>query len=161
MTKLIMTYVVALFFTSLNAQSIEQIHLPAIEAHFTGIIVKDINLSVKWYTEGLGFKILNRFDSKKRGFSQVKLKTGHTILELIQLNSALELKDIYSNYTKKTRFVGLFKTGFMISKFDNWISHFRKMKLTFHGNVVKDSNTDKRMVILKDPDGNRIQFFEK
>ena len=149
------------FFTFLNGQSLDVKKLPAIEAHFTAIIVSDIDKSIEWYKNGLGFEVLNRFDSEKRGFSQANLKTGNTILELIELKSSVRIEEIYPNYTKKTRLVGLFKTGFLVSKFDKWLQHFKKLKLQFHGNVVKDKKTNKRMFILKDPDGNRIQFFEK
>ena len=41
-----------------------------------------------------------------------------------------------------------------------WSEKTAKMEAEFHGNVVTD-DTGKRMVIVLDPDGNRIQLFEK
>ena len=37
----------------------------------------------------------------------------------------------------------------------------RLLCIEFHGQVVHDANSGKKMVIIRDPDGNRIQFFEK
>jgi predicted enzyme related to lactoylglutathione lyase len=40
------------------------------------------------------------------------------------------------------------------------VSHFEETGTEFNGQVVKDKNSGKRMVVIFDPDGNRIQLFE-
>ena len=56
---------------------------------------------------------------------------------------------------------GFFKFGMKIPDFDQWISHLTDAKAEMHGEVVIDPVSEKRMLIIKDPDGNRIQLFEK
>lgn len=61
----------------------------------------------------------------------------------------------------KTRLQGFFKFGLQVAQFDDWMTHLEKAGVTFHGRVVNDPVSGKRTVLIKDPDGNRIQFFEQ
>ena len=56
---------------------------------------------------------------------------------------------------------GFFKIGFLVDEFDAWVNRLREAEVEIHGRVVTDKNLGKRMLIIKDPDGNRIQLFEK
>jgi len=134
--------------------------LPELEAYFSALIVHDLDTSIDWYTNVLAFEVLNKTESKERGFRQANLKMGGTLLELIELNSAVSLKDVAPNYNSQTRITGFFKIGFLASNFDKWINHLKQEKANFHGDVVTDNVSGRRMVIIKDPDGNRIQIFE-
>ena len=131
-----------------------------IKAYFYATIVNDINTSIDWYTNVLEFEVIDKIVSKERGFKQSNLKKEEMLIELIELDKAVSLESM-PNYHNKMRFKGFFKIGFMVTNFDVWITHLKKMKVSFYGNIVTDSNTKKRMVIINDPDGNRIQLFEK
>ena len=132
-----------------------------LEAYFSAIIVNDLDSSINWYSNILGFSVINKVESKKRGFKQSNLKKGSVLIELIELDNAVSSKDVVPNYNNKTRIIGFFKTGFLVSDFGKWIDHLTKEKVDFYGNIVTDDNTGKKMVIITDPDGNRIQIFEK
>ena len=109
----------------------------------------------------MGFTVLNQVEYSDMGFKQKNLKRVDVLIELIELNTALSAKDIVPNYTNKTRMKGFFKIGFLVSDFDKWMTHLTLAEMNFHGNVVADEISGKRMVIIKDLDGNRIQIFEK
>jgi hypothetical protein len=66
-----------------------------------------------------------------------------------------------TNYSKKSRISGFFKIGFMVDRFYDWIKYLEEAKVEFHGKIVEDPLLNKRMIIIKDPDGNYIQIFEK
>ncbi|MEP1031972.1 VOC family protein [Ekhidna sp.] len=132
-----------------------------LDAYFSAIIVADIDSSINWYSTVLGFEIQNRVDSEERGFRQSNLNRNGILLELIQLDRAVQPKDVLPNFTKKTRMNGFFKIGFKVSDFEKWIDHLEKSKASFSGNIVSDPLTGKKMIIITDPDGNRIQIFEK
>ena len=134
---------------------------PKLEPYFTAVIVEDIETSISWYSKALGFKIINQREISKMGFKQANLKCGDTAIELIELDKAISPKDIIPNYNSKTRIQGLFKVGFWVSDFDLWLEHLTTQKVNFHGRSVKDPESGKRMIIIKDPDGNKIQLFEK
>ena len=95
------------------------------------------------------------------GFKQANLKRGNILLEFIELKSAVSPKDVVTDYNSKTRMLGFFKTGFLVSDFAGWVAHLQNANVNFQGKVVTDELSGKKMVIVKDPDGNRIQIFEK
>lgn len=135
--------------------------LPDPEGFFSALIVDNIEESITWYRTYLGFKLINKREFPIAGFKQANLKRGTFFMELIELDSAVAAKDVISNYNSKTRIQGIFKIGFTISKFDRWVKHLKESNIKFHGTVVKDKKSGKKMVIIKDPDGNKIQLFEK
>ncbi|NNK11095.1 MAG: VOC family protein [Flavobacteriaceae bacterium] len=135
-------------------------NLPEIEAHFFALIVKDMDASISWYSENLGFEIINLNEYPKAGFKQANLKRGNNRIELIELKSALSPDTAIPDYDGKTRLIGFFKMGFSVSNFDVFIEHLNENKVKFHGTIVVNEETKKRMVIVKDPDENRIQLFE-
>ena len=135
--------------------------LPKPEAYFSAIIVNDIDTSIIWYSNNFGFKVLNKIASKERGFKQANLKCGNILIELIELKSSLSPKNLLKNHPKKTKIDGFFKFGFLVSEFDNWVKFLKQSKVEFYGTVVIDDQSGKKMVLVKDPDGNRIQLFEK
>ena len=135
--------------------------LPKPEAHFSAIIVSNIEASINWYTTNFGFKVLNKIVSKKRGFKQANLKSGSILIELIELNNSLSQTEILKNYPNKTKIEGFFKFGFLVSEFEKWVTHLKHLKVEFYGTVVRDPVSKKKTVLILDPDGNRIQLFEK
>ncbi len=134
---------------------------PTIEAHFTAIIVKDIDSSIVWYSNNLGFKVLDQVNFEDIGLKQANLENRNIKIELIQSNKTLYAEDILKNQPKKTLIAGFFKFGFLVSDFTGMIKQLEINNVNFHGRIVQDENSGKKMVIIKDPDGNRIQLFEK
>ena len=138
----------------------QETSIPEIEAHFSAIIVTDIDASIAWYETMLGFKILNRREFAEASFKQANLKRGSALMELIELDTSLEPKKVIADYNPKTRLTGLFKIGFLVSDFDQLIQHLKNHNAAFHGSIVNDALSGKRMVIIKDSEDNRIQIFE-
>ena len=134
--------------------------LPTPQPYFTALIVEDIDQSIDWYTSFLGLEVHNKTELKERGLAIANLKKEGIWLELIEMKSAISLSELMKDKENTSRIHGIFKTGFLLSDFDKWISFLEETNVHFHGSVVKDNNTGKRTVIIKDPDGNSIQLFE-
>ena len=153
---------IALFLSSgsigIAQQQVEELELiPG----FTAIIVEDINRSSDWYQGILGYQLIQSNTNNDIGLSQFNLKRGMHSLELIQLESAQDPEEVIEGYNQKSKLLGIFKTGFMVKDFDKWMDYLKEKRVTFHGSVVRDPVSDKQMIIILDPDGNRIQLFEK
>lgn len=133
----------------------------SMSAYFSAIIVSDMEASTQWYTDVLGMTVLNHFESAERGVKQTNLQRGDILIELIELDAAVSPLEAIPHYNPKTRLIGLFKIGFRVSDFDAWMMHLRQKEVEFHGDVVTDPVSGKRMIIIRDPDGNRIQMFER
>ena len=143
----------------LSSAQIEANH--DLEAYFSAIIVSDIDVSISWYSNSLGFEVLNRMESSEKGLKQSNLKRGDVLIELIELDKAVSLENIVPDYSNKTRVTGFFKLGFLVTEFETWINHLTNEKVDFYGNIVTNDTNGKRMAIITDPDSNRIQIFEK
>ena len=151
--------IVAIGWMNLSFAQSEKLSDPS--PYFAAIIVSNMDTSLQWYQEKLGFKVLNQVNMTDRGFRQANLQRGKALIELIELSAALHPKEILKSKSKKTRIGGFFKFGFTVKQFDKWLSHLQSCGAEFNGKVVVDKNSGKRMVIINDPDGNRIQLFEK
>ena len=132
-----------------------------LDASFFAIIVEDFDTSLYWYSEVLHFEILSSQHVKEMGLKQANLSNGNTSIEIIELNSALDLKETMEGYNAKTRIIGLFKIGFAVDQFDKWIDFLEDKGVVSVDEVVMNPITKKNMIVFIDPDGNRIQLFEK
>ncbi len=120
-----------------------------------------MEVSSTWYQNTLGFEILNETHNAERGFKLQNLKHGNVHIELIEIKGTMAPTTLLENEPKGSRVGGFFKFGMKVSDFDQWVSHLTDSKAEMHGEVVIDPISEKRMLIIKDPDGNRIQLFEK
>ena len=125
---------------------------------FAAFIVKDIDASISWYTNNFGFELVNETNLEERGIKQANLKLDNTKIELIESKSSIDQTE---NNTKKRLVQGIFKVGFAISNFDDWKNHLINKQLITENDVAENPIDQKFMLIIKDPDGNRIQLFEK
>lgn len=141
-----------------NAQSEA---LPDPEPYFSAIIVDNIDTSIEWYTTILGFEVLNKVELTERGIAQANLKRGTIAMELIELDSAISRDELVTMNPDFKRIQGIFKIGFSVESFNDWVTFLETSNVTFNGSVVVDEQSGKKMVIIKDPDGNSIQLFEK
>ena len=131
------------------------------EPYFSAIIVNDIERSITWYTKNFGLKVLNKTVSQERGFKQANLTSKGLLIELIEINASAQPNKLLEKYPKKTKIDGFFKFGFLVSNFDKWVTQLKLNEVKFNGSVVTDNLTGKKMLLINDPDGNRIQLFEK
>ncbi|GAA4272721.1 VOC family protein [Aquimarina gracilis] len=155
------TIILFTLFLNASASFCQSSPLPDLEANFFAVIVEDIEQSINWYSEILGFEILNKVDLPERNLKQANLKRSSILIELIELGSAVSHKKLLKNFPKKTKIKGFFKFGFFVPEFEKWIDFLKKSNVEFNGDIVTDHLTGKKMLIIKDPDGNRIQIFEK
>ena len=127
-------------------------------ASFTAIIVADMDVALDWYSKVVQLEIINQQAVESRGIRQANLSNGSLQVELIEISSSVDPASLTAD---KVRFQGLFKFGVNVDQFDKWLEHLNQNEVTFNGDVVTDVESGKRMVVVLDPDGNRIQFFEK
>ncbi|MGH1364640.1 MAG: VOC family protein [Calditrichia bacterium] len=131
------------------------------EPYFTAMIVSNIDTTLEWYTNNLGFEMVSRVDLEERGLRMANLKCGKAWIELIELKGAVSPGELMVETPKKIRIIGLFKIGYLVAELDQWVTRLKNAGVEFNGDVVKDQHSGRRMVIVKDPDGNRVQLFEK
>ena len=129
--------------------------------YFAAILVTDIDASIDWYSANLGFEVVNRTDLEDRGISIANLKFENIHLELIETGAILPRSELLKSKPDKMRIAGLFKFGFAVNDFDKKVDELKEQAVELQGSVVVDPINGKKMVIVLDNDGNRIQLFEK
>ena len=127
------------------------------EMNAFAVIVGDIEKSIQWYGDLLGFEVLNRSKLESKGIEIVNLKVGSNRLELIQIDSSIAKSEVLN---QNQRIQGLFKVGMSVSSLEPYVSKMMMMDASFNEQVVVDPVSGRRMIVLKDPDSNRIQLFE-
>ena len=158
MKKLFSTLLLIGFFTPCFSQADT---LPAPELCFTALIVRNIDSSIVWYSEKLGFAALNQATYHAGDFKLANLQRGGIQIELIEIKSTLFPDEVLNKDPYYTRIGGFFKVGFLVADFDQWVKFLQQTKTEFRGGVVSDPVSGRRTFLVKDPDGNQIQFFEK
>ena len=119
---------------------------------FFAVIISDMDSSLKWYSEVFDLEVVTNTTMADRGIKQANLINDQLRVELIEMSSASARPEGYAE--------GLFKAGLEVRDFEKWLSRFEALGVELKGDVVKD-NKGKSMVIVLDPDDNRIQLFEK
>ena len=148
-----------LFTTPIYAQSLDD-NLD-ISPYFTAIIVSDLDSSIEWYGNVFGYEVINRNEAEHIGLVQANLKTETSLLELIQLETSLSIEEAIPNYNPLNRIQSIFKIGFKVDDFDSILERIQMLDVEVLGDVVSDPVSNTRMIILLDPDGNRVQLFEQ
>ena len=112
---------------------------PELTASFFAIIVEDMDTSLLWYKEKLGFRILNESNLPERSLRQANLKKDHVHLELIELASALKPAEAIKDFSPKSKITGFFKVGFMVPDFESWLAHLDRVKIEAHQKAIENS----------------------
>lgn len=128
--------------------------------YFTALIVEDIEVSTAWYSKHFGLKVISETNMPDRGFKQVNLQAEGMLIELLQIDAALDRDQVLA--AASARFVsGIFKIGFLISDLEKKAAALQSAGVEFRGSIVYDENLQTNMLIVLDPDGNYVQLFER
>ena len=129
----------------------------AMRPSFSAFIIADLPTSIAWYNSVLGTSVKQRiYDSAG---DIVILASASIELELLQLHAVVTRNDALSNHPQGTQIQGLLKIGFAVDNMDSWLTHLDSLDVDTQ--VFTDTATGKTNVLISDPDGNLIQFFEK
>lgn len=138
-----------------------------ITAHnHTSLTVADLNRSVDFYTNTLGFKLECRFDTEGAGVSQIvgfpdaRLRIafvylGGFRLELIQYDSPRGVK-----LDTSTNNVGSAHIAFWTDDLDKTFSDLQAKGVKFRGTPIRSRPDRPRVAYFADPDGITLEIVE-
>lgn len=127
--------------------------LPPTAGAFYAISVSNLEDSIAWYKDNLGFSVVSRAKNEARAGAVLE-KRG-ALLEIAEFSGAaprhpgLESHQVY----------GIFKLGFTTASLDEAFEHLRARGVEIFFPIVKASDAH-RTFGVKDNEGNIVQFFE-
>lgn len=135
------------FSVRMNAES------PAI--NFFAVEVARVDTAVQWYSKNFGMEVVNKYIDDQQGYKVYILKSPTMMLELMELaaNKGMQRGD--------DKMFRICKVGFGIRNFDQFYASLQANKVNFFGPVHTDPRTKKRNFLIRDPEGNFLQFLEE
>lgn len=166
MKYLIQVFVYVFVSTLFAVQNQSNLVQPIFENNLIAISVSNIEKSTNWYTEKLGFNIEKGiqnypdYDLKLAFLSQGKFR-----IELMEMKDAISSNEVLSR--NEAYVGGVFKLGFITSNIESLYNQLNQMAdvdfVTEIGEVPKNNlpiNWPTKYFLIKDLDGNLIQFFD-
>lgn len=129
-----------------------------------GISVADAKASAKWYQQKLHFYIYKTMDLPEHHLKIVFLDLNGFSLELIQFAGAMSfevVKKRVPELTDRDRLLGFVKLGFQIAEVDALAAELKRDGTKLLMEPTEDREFHDRFLMLQDPDGNVLQFFQK
>ena len=123
--------------------------------------VSNVNKISKWYQDVLGFKFTRRMDFDDYGVHIEFLETNGFGIELIEKQGSKSKQERMPDLKDTSLLQGLTKVGFLVENIEDVSASLKEKEVKIVFDVTDDPEEDMRWMIIEDPDGNIIQFFEE
>ena len=127
------------------------------EPYSSAIVVKD--LSVDWYKSLFELKVKTELKDIQGGYKVAILDTENMIVELMELQGSLAREELLAGKPDGTQIQGHFKIGFKVQSIDACLKRLSQLNIEVP-RVWEDKDSKKRNFLIKDPDGNLLQFSD-
>lgn len=120
---------------------------------FLAFFVPDLEASVTWYTEKLGLAVIERPPASDVAKVAI-LEGGGLVVELIQHQEAASRGKETSPFMH-----GIFKAGLLVSDFDAVVATLKERNVDIAFGPFPARGKQRANVMIRDNNGNFIQFF--
>ena len=123
---------------------------------FAAFVVTDLDASLNWYQSNLGLRVIKRGTSPRVVAETVVLGGHNVFVELIHYTDRTLAKRVIDDHNPQT---GPIKVGMSLGQkdFDSVSAYLEKHGVTI--GMFEDKEMGVKTFIVKDNDGNLIQFF--
>ncbi len=142
-----------------NAESVDPSVIETTGSFFA-LSVADVDASAKWYSEKLGLKIV--MQPPKANDARVILLEGEDlIVELIQHDDARDLKQVAPTIDNNILVHGIFKAGVVVQDIDKTLAFLKERNVPIAIGPFPKTAEQRANFIIRDNEGNLIQFIGK
>jgi catechol 2,3-dioxygenase-like lactoylglutathione lyase family enzyme len=145
-----------------SAQGVPQAGPPSIgtpAGSFFALLVPSTEESARWYHDYLGFTVVRKSDGPNGASRTIMLEQNCVLLEIIATRDSFALQQVTPK--KPNTLQGIRKVGFVVDRetFDALYRGLQQKKATFVGDVFVDDGLKMRSFLIRDNNGNLVQFF--
>ena len=138
---------------------------PLATAHpyLMSLSVADLDLSVRWYCEMLGFRETRRLNLPDSSLRISFLELNGFRFELVEFKNSVSLAAIQSKFPTvddRAKVQGFGKLAFAVTSVRDVAASLKSKKVKFVREVTREKDTGETWFIVEDVDGNWLQFFE-
>ena len=126
---------------------------------FYALSVPDADAAATWYIEKLGLKVLMQ-PPERNGAQVVVIGGGGLIVELIEQQGAVPLKQAAPEVKHDTMVLGLFKAGVIVDDWEGLLAALKARGVPIALGPFPRSAEQRANLIIRDNNGNYIQFVE-
>lgn len=152
------------FMTAVTTSAAAQLGGPLItvsEPAFFAMSVSDLEASTAWYARVFGTETVGDVTSRDgRGRARVMV-AGNLVIELIAYEGSIGADDVLPVGQHRFALRGIVKTGLFVSDAASAHSLLTANGLDVDDSVGMDERIDARTFVLRDPDDNRLQVFQR
>ena len=127
---------------------------------FVAHSVPNLEAATRWYRDKLGLRVVMQ-PPPHQGVQAVVLEGGGLIVELIHNPAAQPLRMVAPAITHTTLVHGIFKAGVIVENLDATLTTLRERGVEIAIGPFPAREGQRANFIIKDGDGNFIQFFGK
>jgi len=127
---------------------------------FFGVSVGDLEAAESWYRRVLGLETVRSVQSRNGDSRAVVMRRGELVVELVHFDgSRTPRADLSVEHPFQIE--GLIKAGMFVADAELWHQYLVAAGVEADAQVITDEALGMRTFVFRDPDGNRIQVFER
>lgn len=140
-----------------------QSSLATARPYLMSLSVANLDLSVRWYREMLGFRETRRLNIPDSSLRISFLELNGFRLELVEFKDSVSFAAIRAKFPAvddRAKVQGFGKLAFAVRSVGEAATSLKSKKVKFVREVTQEKDTGDTWFIVEDVDGNWLQFFE-
>ncbi len=125
------------------------------------ISVKDLEVSIKWYYNILGFKVLERSEFPLINAKTAFIEGAGIRLELLEVKDSFREASLFADPPNHMRLIGNKALILYVDNLNQITKELEIKKVVFAFKEVKLNDKGLTSTLIRDPDGNFISIFSK
>jgi catechol 2,3-dioxygenase-like lactoylglutathione lyase family enzyme len=146
-----------------NTKPESQSPLATAHPYLVSLSVADLDRSVRWYREMLGFRETRRLNLPDSSLRISFLELNGFRLELVEFKNSVSFAAIQSKFPTvddRAKVQGFGKLAFAVTSVRDVAASLKSKKVKFVREVTQEEDTGETWFMIEDVDGNCLQFFE-
>ncbi|MBT2560643.1 VOC family protein [Pedobacter sp. ISL-68] len=125
------------------------------------ISVQNLEESIKWYHDVLGFKLVERSEYPIIHAKTAFVEGAGIRLELLEVEESFRLPELFADPPKHMQLIGNKALILYVDNLTAITKELEKKKVAFAFKEAQLNNKGLKSTIIRDPDGNFISIFSK